>query len=92
MDAFSSIARHDWPMTEPTGDPDRFNPVLFTVPVILIVVGVVILLLVPGRALLGLLAIALAIVSAVTSVRRHRRDRYRREQRKSSPASPPPER
>ncbi len=62
-------------MAEPTRDTDRFNPVLFTAPVILIVVGVSLLLLVPGRALLGLIAIALAIVSAVTTVRRHRRDR-----------------
>ncbi|MHC5795594.1 hypothetical protein ACVXZ4_05490 [Lacisediminihabitans sp. FW035] len=79
-------------MFEPTGNTDRFNPVLFTAPVILIVVGVSIVLLVPGRALLGFIAIALAVVSAVTSVRRHRRDRYRREQRASPPAGPPPER
>ncbi|QNE47372.1 hypothetical protein F1C58_10995 [Glaciihabitans sp. INWT7] len=78
-------------MTEPSGDRDRdrFNPVLFTAPVILIVVGLVILLLVPGRALLGILAIALAIVSAVTTVRRYRRDRYRKDQRTSPPGSRP---
>lgn len=90
MHAVSSIARHDWPVTEPTGDTDRFNPVLFTAPVILIAVGVLILLLVPGRALLGVLAIALAIVSAVTSIRRHRRDRYRKDQRKSPPPGSSP--
>jgi membrane protein implicated in regulation of membrane protease activity len=72
-------------MTEPTRATDRFNLVLFTAPVILVVVGVSILLLVPGRALLGLLAIALAVLSAVTSVRRYRRDR----RESSSTGSPP---
>ncbi|MET4703919.1 hypothetical protein [Frigoribacterium sp. UYMn621] len=77
-------------MTEPTADTDRFNPVLLTAPVILIAVGVSILLLVPGRALLGLLAIALAIVSAVTSVRRYRRDQSRRDRQSTPPAGRPP--
>jgi len=68
-----SITSHDWQMPQPTGDNARFNPVLFTAPVILLIVGASILLVVPSKAVFGLIAIALAIFSAVNSVRRHRK-------------------